>query len=268
MTADLMDRLRAADPAADQPDALPDRAKLIAARRRRVSRRATGGAAATIATALAIALAPFGGGGTPGAPTSVLAAAAEAAKLPPGSIVVTTSDVKVRTSEGTMNQRRTTWVQVGGSGKVLASRMRNTQDGKVTSDDATRGSGTDAVHQALDPTTGRIRTERGTWQSPGLLFQAQALLRTAQRDGTVKPTTFEDRPAHSIVVTGAEEEPLPGDRDELIVDAETFAPLVLRKHSEGIAVDGKPFTYDYTERVIEQETLPDTPEHRAALTLR
>jgi hypothetical protein len=33
-------------------------------------------------------------------------------------------------------------------------------------------------------------------------------------------------------------------------------------------VNGKPFTYDYTERVLEQRTLPDTAANRAELTLR
>jgi hypothetical protein len=51
-------------------------------------------------------------------------------------------------------------------------------------------------------------------------------------------------------------------------DARSFAPLLLRRHSEGTAVDGEPFTYDDTERVLEQRTLPDTREHREAFTLR
>ena len=265
MTDDLMTRLRAADPAATLDTTPPARAAIAAARRRRASRRATGGATATVAAALAIALAPFGG--TDGA-SPVIASAAHAAKLPPASIVVTTTDVTVRSSTGGMEQRRTTWVRVGGGGQVLASRTRNTRDGETTSDDASTGRGADAVHRSLDPATGRITTERGAWMSPSILFEAQALLRASQRDGAVEPATFEGRPVHRIVVTGAEEEPLPGDRDELLVDAETFAPLVLRKHSEGTAVDGKPFTYDYSERVLEQRTLPDTPENRAQLELR
>ena len=59
-----------------------------------------------------------------------------------------------------------------------------------------------------------------------------------------------------------------GDRDELLLDAATLAPLVLRKHSEGLDDDGDPFTYDYTERVLEQRTLPDTQANRALLTPR
>jgi len=40
---------------------------------------------------------------------------------------------------------------------------------------------------------------------------------------------------------------------------------VLHKHSEGDDVHGDPYTYDYRERVLEHETLPDTPENRALL---
>ena len=212
----------------------------------------------------AVALVPAGG---PGAP-SVIAQAAEAAQLPPGTIVVTTTAVDVRFPGGGIEQRRTTWVRVGLGGRALASRVRNEEGGEVTADQASSGSGGDAVLRSLDPRTGELTTERGTWQVPGLLFEAEALLRRAQRDGEVGETTFEGRAAYRVVVTGADEPPLAGDRAELLLDAETFAPLVLRKHSEGRDVNGDPFTYDYAERVLEQHTLPDTPGNRALLTPR
>jgi hypothetical protein len=265
MTDDLMTRLRAADPAATLDAPPPGTDAITAARRRRASRRATGGATAAVAAALAVAFAPLGGNG--GA-APVLATAAEAAQLPPSSIVVTTSDVHVRSTEGGIHQRRTTWVRVGGSGQILEARIRNTVDGRVTSDEVSRGSGANAVFQSRDPRTGDVRTEQGRWTTPStLLLDAQAVLRAAQRDGgEVTETTLDGRPAHRIAVTGTEDPARPGDRDELIVDADTFAPLLVRKHSEGTAVNG--FTYDYTERVLEQRTLPDTAEHRAALRLR
>ena len=147
---------------------------------------------------------------------------------------------------------------------MLAFRLRNTRDGRVTSDEVSR----DGVQVSRDPRTGAITEQRGAWMVPSsLLLDAQAVLRAAH-DGDVSETTFDGRPAHRIAVTGVEEPALAGDRDELIVDAETFAPLLLRKHSEGIAVNGEPFTYDYSERVLEQRTLPDTPAHREAFTLR
>ena len=267
MTDDLMTRLRAADPAAGPPAAPPPpRRAVAAARRQRAGRRATAGGAAVVAAALALALAPFGGGG---GPSPVLASAAEAAQLPPGSIVVTTSAVTFRSSEGAGEQRRTTWVRVGGRGQVLAVRTRNLRDGKLMSDEVSRGSGADAVQESRDPRTGAVTVERGTWTVPSaLLLDAKAVLDAARPDD-VEDATFDGRAAHRIVVTGAEEPALAGDRDELIVDAETFAPLLLRKHSEGTAVDGKPFTYDYSERVLEQRTLDDTPANRAAaFTLR
>jgi len=261
MTDDLLARVRAADPAASLDARPPRRAAVSAARRRRAARRATGGVTAVVATALALALAPLGGGP---AATPVLAAAAEAAQLPPGTIVLTRSTVAVRTSEGALDQRRTTWVRVGGRGQVLAFRLRNTVDGKVTSDEVSVG----RTVTSRDPETGKVTTQHNQWAVPSsLLLDARAVLRGADA-GDVRPTTFDGRPAHRIVVTGAEDPAIPGDRDELIVDAESFAPLLLRKHSEGTAVDGQPFTYDYSERVLEQRTLDDTPANRAAFTLR
>ena len=275
MTPDaLIDRLRDADPAREHRPP-PPRAAVAAARRRRSSRRTAAGVLATAGAALVIALAPLGGGG--GAP-SVLAQAAEAAKLRPGSIVVTTTAVEVRSNVGGMEQRRTTWVRVGPGGRALASRVRNEEDGKVTADQHSSGFGADAVLRSLDPETGELTTERGTRQVPGLLYEARAFLARAQRDGEVTDTRFAGRPAYRVVVTGADtqstsstgtrETPLAGDRDELLLDAETLAPLVLRKHSEGLDVNGDPFTYDYTERVLEQRTLPDTPANRVLLTPR
>jgi hypothetical protein len=124
------------------------------------------------------------------------------------------------------------------------------------------------VFESRDPRTGRVTTTRNRWTVPStLLLDAQAVLRAAD-PADVEPARVDGRPAHRIVVTGEEEPALPGDRDALLVDAETFAPLLLEKHSEGTAVDGKPFTYDYRERVVEQRTLPDTPENRSLLRLR
>ena len=73
------------------------------------------------------------------------------------------------------------------------------------------------------------------------------------------------------VIAGAEEEggdPLDGDRTELVVDTETFRPLLLRIHNEGTDVRGRWFTYDFSEHVRTWTTLPDTPENRLQLELR
>ena len=265
MTDALLDRLRDADPAAGRQAPPPPRTAVAAARRRRAVRRSGGGVLAATAAALALALAPLGGGA--GGP-SVLAQAAEAARLPPGTIVVTTTAVRVRTNVGRLEQRRTTWVRVGAGGRPLASRVRNEEDGIVTADQGSTGAGAGAVVRSLDPATGAVTTERGAWQVPGLLFEARALLDRARRDGQVATVTYAGRAAYRVRVTGAEEEPLPGDRDELLLDARTFAPLLLRKHAEGLDVRGDPFTYDYAERVLEQRALPDTPANRALLRPR
>ena len=266
---ELLDRVRALDPAArDHAAPPPARAAIAAARRRRAGRRATGGALATVAAALAITLAPLGGGGATAPGPSLLAQAAEAARPAPGTIVVTTTDVRVRSNEGGLDQRRVTWVRVGAGGRAVAARVRNTSVGAVTSDSASSGDGRDAVFRELDLKTGAVTATRGTTIVPGLLFQAQTLLERAQRDGAVTETTLDGRPAYRVSVLGVEEEPLPGDRDELLLDAETLAPLELRKHSEGRDVHGDPFTYDYSERVVAQATLPDTPANRALLTPR
>jgi hypothetical protein len=74
-------------------------------------------------------------------------------------------------------------------------------------------------------------------------------------------------PAHRLVVTGAQEPARRQDRDELLIDAETYLPLELRRHSEDTAQDGDPFTYDPVERVVDHDVLPATPANRAQLRL-
>jgi RNA polymerase sigma-70 factor (ECF subfamily) len=213
-------------------------------------------AVAAVAITLGFALAPSGERGGPVTSQVVVERAVAATAPEGGSILEVRSTVDVRSS-GTLHQEKTTWVQVDERGKpgIVRSYISKARGETVKAP-------LDEVSRTGDPSG---------YQVPSIVFRAHELLSKAERaDGKARlggTETFEGRKVHRLVVTGVEEEPLPGDRDVLLIDAETYQPVALRKHSEGNDVYGKPFTYDFIERVVDQRKLPDTEENRRLLKL-
>lgn len=289
MTPDeLMDRLRAADPAAGLDPAPPERALVTAFRRRlarrRVARVSVGGALVALCATVATAVAPSGGGtvGPPGEQSvpgvaRVIAQAAQASEQPAGTILRLTSEAEVR---GTLREVRTTWVRIGEDGRRLGMRtLRLEADGEQMPDGLDHTwSVEDGQNVTREYLPGRgVRTERGAQTIPSIVTRAHELLRRGQTgDRDITLAGEEDvggRRGYRLIVTRvyAEEEggdPLDGDRTELVVDTETFRPLLLRIHNEGTDVRGRWFTYDFSEHVRTWTTLPDTPENRLQLELR
>lgn len=279
---DLVARLRAADPAqtlerrAAAPRGLL--ARRLRGRRRGVVARTTVAATCAVLATTTLAVGPVGivgsGNGVAGV-GRIVAEAARASTPPPGTIVRITSEVEVR-SRGRFTQRRTSWVRRDQGGRVLGMRTLVTEaegedvvagvDDVMTIDD-----GRSSV-RSFDPRTERVTETPGAAMVPSVVTEAHALLRRAEAgDGTVRlvgRTSVGGRAAYRLNVTGIEDPARPGDHDELLVDTETYAPLSLRKHSEGIGADGHPFVTDYEERIVAQDTLPDTAEHRRQLELR
>ena len=223
---------------------------------------------------LALALAPSGGGSGAPVANEVVARAAAASDLPERSIVAITSDVDVN---ATLHERRTTWVRLSGDGRPLGVRSLITAASGGTArpgveDVTTTGADGHSQLQQFNPTTGKVTTTRDGQQTPPLVFEAHALLVRAQSgDREIRlagEETVGGRRAYRLIVTGADEPAEHGDRDELLVDADTYAPLELRRHSEGLDVYGKPFVYDYVERIVGRRTLPDTAANREQLRLR
>jgi hypothetical protein len=277
---DLIARLREADPAAAlDPRTVPDRAALARARRGRwhgrTLRAGVGGSVLALAGSALLAVGPTGGGGGVAAVvpsvSEVVAQALDASKLPAGSIVVMRSASEVR---GAFRQERTTWVRLGRGGERLGVRQLVTSaEGEDVAagveDVATRENGK-RVLLSYDPQTRAVSRTENAESVPSIALDAHALLRRAQsgdRIVGVRRTTFEGRAAWSLSITGVEEPARRGDRDELIVDAATFEPLQLVKHSEGRDVEGRPFAYDFTMRVLSVRRLPDNAANRAQLEL-
>ena len=124
----LLERLRAADPAAGlDASARPARERVIAARRRRGARRLRRLTAscmvASFAFALAFAATPGGDHGAGG----VLLRASEASSLPSSSIVIIDASLTLVTSTTHVVQRSTTWMETTSSGKLKATRWLVTE---------------------------------------------------------------------------------------------------------------------------------------------
>jgi hypothetical protein len=259
---DLITRLRAADPADADAGSIPSRAAVARrVRRRHVGRAGRFTLAGTVAAVCAVIAAPLGPSGTP-ALADVIARASDAATPAPGVITKIRTEVEW-TAIGTEREVRTVWFRRGATGEEL--RMLQETDGI---DEVSR----DGRIRSYDQKTGATKELEGRTVA-SILFSAKAMLEAARR-GDAKPKlagqeVVGGRKVYRLTITGADDAPaLPGDRDELLVDAETYAPVLLRKHSEGLDVHGKPFTYDLSERVLEHETLPDTAENRRLLELR
>lgn len=289
MTDELMDRIRAADPAARLDAAPPPEREAVTAARRRRSRRSVarvgvGGGVVALCATIALALAPTGAnlGGRPGGHqplpgvAHVVAEAAQASEQPPGTILRFTSEARWN---GDSRSVRTTWVRRGEDGRLLASRtlVREVEGEKLLAglDDVSFVENGRQVTRVYAPGRG-VKTWWGARTVPSIVSRAHELLRRGKAGDRdillVGEETVGGRRGYLLDITEsyAEEEggePLPGDRVDMVVDAETYRPLLMRVHSEGRDMRGKPYTYDFSERILTWITLPDTLENRRQLEL-
>jgi len=285
---ELIMRLRRADPTAhDNPAAGRDpdtaRAAVAAARARRGARGRRGvgagvGGLAALATAAVVAFGATTAGPVDAKPRvgQIVARAAQATDPQPNTIVMIDSVRAVSWSggdaDGGIRQRTTAFVLLDRDGRVVANRSLRTEgDTAVGLDEVTRREGGIPVLERYDPVTRETtRTERA-WMVPSPVFDAHRLFVRAQRgDARMRllgQTAVGERRAWRLLVTGADEEPLDGDRDELLVDVSTYEPLELRRHSE-MTKAGERYTHDSSERVVDYRVLPDTPANRELLKLR
>ncbi len=163
----------------------------------------------------------------------------------------------------------------GGDGREAANRALVTDTSGGASlpsgiDEATKWTDDVPVEETYDPTTREERREERSWSVPSPVFDTHKLFVQAQRGEKrmrlLGQTTVDGRRAWRLLVTGADEEPLDGDRDELLVDAASYEPLELRRHSEHVRA-GVRFTNDSVERILDYRVLPDTPANRELLEL-
>jgi hypothetical protein len=293
---DLLMRVRRSDPAADarrrdatdsaaarHPDDDAVRAAVTAARARRDARGRLGvgaglGGLAALATAAVVALGATTAGPVAAKPRvrQIVARAAQATDPTPNTIVMVDSVRVVRWTGGGdddgIRQRTTAFVLFGRDGSVVANRSRRTEgDSAVGLDEVSYQQNGIPVEERYDP-VGRTttRTERA-WTVPSPVFSAHKLFVQAQRGEKrmrlLGQTTVGERRAWRLLVTGADEEPLDGDRDELLVDAASYEPLELRRHSEQVR-DGERYTHDSSERVLDYRVLPDTAANRELLRVQ
>ena len=292
-TDELMRRLRAADPAAALPPApLPDRAAVERARRGRAHRHLLrGGVAATalaLAASAALALGPRGPlGGNPVAPTvsEVVAHAIGASTMPAGSIGVVESEKVVRwdgpDGPGGLEEHTRNWLQLRSDGTYGDSRtLRLDAKGESMPPGLDTAVSFDADGR---PTTrtylpGRgIRVDVGAEMVPSALSRSQEALRRAQRhddDVPMREEVRDGRRVFVLTVTGFDDglRPLPGDRAELVVDAETYEPVSFstftRTRINWGRDKGEWATHELEERVVSVRWLPDTAENRRFLEVR
>lgn len=288
-TDDLTMRLRAADPAcADaaagraeaEAAAAPGRAALRSALRRRSGRRRLGagaGAGGLLAAAagLAVALGATTAGTVAAKPTTreIVARAADASALDPGSILTFTSDVRVR-ANGSFTQRRTTWLRLDAKGRTVGVRVLVTAAsgaGVVArAENVMRTEHGRTLLESYDPRSDRVETVVGS-MTPSLVSQAHRLLLRAQagdRDVRLLGETRADgRRAYRLLVSNVDEPSSAGEQRELLVDAQTYEPIAMTIHDEGVDVEGRPFRYDFSERIVGQSTLVDSPANREQLRM-
>lgn len=184
-------------------------------------------------------------------------------------------------------EEKTTWIRFSSTGQVVGARTLITDGSggengpRAGVEDAFELVDGQPVSKFVDPTTKKVRTER-SWPGTPLTFEAHRLLEAAENgDARARidgEETIDGRKAHRLVVTAWDEEPLPPnihERRELLIDAETFRPIVERVRSTGTTKggaslgvpDGKPFDNWFTQRVRSYRELPDTPSNRELLKL-
>jgi hypothetical protein len=269
----LLERLRAADPAAGlDASARPARERVLAARRRRGARRlrrlAASGTVASLALALAFAAAPGGDRGTGG----VLVRAVEASSLPPSSIVVIDSSLRLASSTTHVVQRSTTWMQTTPSGKLKATRWlvtgTDSPDFAPVDTEATSPGAHPGLLRSYDPRTERISVLKvGAVFPPAATFvvRVKRLLSAAQRD----PSRVRlSRRRGAIRVESISVKPTGTSTREVWLDPQTYIPFRERRSERERDLHGRPVFLQTDLRVISRRTLPDTPENRRLLALR
>lgn len=304
----LLDRLRAADPAAGLDDPRPDRPAVRAAlgHRTRAHRLRVALPAPVLAAGVtAVVLIPSG---APAAAdvVEIVDRAAEATAQPPNAIVTVRSRIEGRfwdekEGHGGLSEDETAWVRSATDGKprdirtisrlvtldgprddgpsASAPRLTVTGDPKEeesTTTYATPGEVRGAVSKRYEVATGRTTVERDSAQVPRLVFDAHRLLENAKRDGDSArldgEATIGGRRTYRLVVRERiGPDPVPGieERTELYVDKETYEAVELRTTSKGrTAPAGVRFTYELVQRVVGVDEVPDTAENRKVLELR
>lgn len=264
---------------------------VAAARRRHLRQRVNRMAAATTALACA-ATAAFavglpgggpGGGGDTGlrafvpSLAEVAARAGEASRPRAEAILYYRSEVEYGTLGGLQREQRTTMLRYDAEGRIVAMRAVQVHDGGghpriadsvSVRDPAMRHGGT---IEMWDSTRRRVRRIGGV-TVPFVVHRTAELLRTAEqrakrRGGEVVRVDYDGRAAYRVDVSDVDWQREAGERRTLLVDAETYAPVlfaIAQRTSDGAQVP----TASYEERILEIRTLDDTPENRRMLELR
>lgn len=203
----------------------------------------------------------------------IVARAADASELDAGSILTFTSDVRVR-ANGSFTQRRTTWLRLDAKGRTVGVRVLVTDasgaDVAARVENVMRMAHGRSILESYDPRSDSIETAEGSI-APSVLAQAHRLLLRAQagdRDVRLLGETQADgRRAYRLLVFNVDEPSPERERRELLIDAQTYEPIAMTIHDEGTAVDGRPFRYDFSERIVAQTTLVDSPANREQLRM-
>jgi hypothetical protein len=273
----LLERLRAADPAARSGvPAIPSREQVVAARRRRSASRSrrlgATGALTALAAALAFALAPGGGPSDHG----FLLRAANAAALPANAIVVLDSELIAR-GDQRFDQRRTFWLLTSRTGRIIRFRtlVRRTTGTDIPAPVGTEETGFSdrpGRLRSYDPVTRRVRVTRPVTVEPTTLFASEVpkLLAVARkmrgahivrRNGLVAYfARAVERSSRRTHIAGGSVR----STHEVLLNPETYAPYFDRTTE----VYGNGAVHDVAERMISRRTLPDTPANRRFLRLR
>jgi hypothetical protein len=277
----LLERLRAADPAArDGGRSLPARERVDAARRRRSARRARRlggvGALATLAAVVAATLAP--GGESRLGRNGILLRAAEASALPRHAIVVIDSEFRLEGSGG-YTARYTTWLRTSPGGRIAGYRQLVTGTSGRTPPpvglDFTGpgdGNGKRQYDRVYNPKMGRTQSfaTRSSFPSTAFAVEVHRLLVAARRNPRAR---IERHPGYvayesrALLHRGVR---FPGGlhlRREVRLDPKTYTPYFERS-TERWRDHGKPGFTGSDERVIRRRTLPDTATNRRLLVLR
>ncbi len=274
MTADtpdpLLARVRAADPLGERALRTDlDRPRADAARRRHASRRlrrlGASGCMLALAATLAFALAPSSG---PDGST-ILVRAVQASEPPPNSILAVVADESLNGQ----TVRFHTWVRTSATGRLLDTRLFRTSTSRrfraMDGEDRVDHLNAQGVRilQAYDPRTKRILTGRNHVDVLALFGQyridAHQLLARAHKLGqhvdvgarvaragrAVYPVRLGSAigPGHVRIAGG-----------RMLIDAATYKPVEFSTTVQGTT---------YTERVVSEHVLPDTPQNRRFLRM-
>lgn len=293
------DRLRLVAPG--EHGAAPAGLRAVAAARRRYVRQRIGRmAAATTALACAASGAfavglptGAGDGGDSGlraivpSLAEVAARAKAASRLRARSILWYRSDVEWGMPGLRMTgQQRTTLLRTDAQGRIIVMRSVNETPPEHQAEDlpetvdtvsvaGPEGGLRGAEMHTWSSATGRVRSLEGMMQ-PFVIYRTAGLLRAAERraarrGGTLRVVDHEGRRAFSLRVDGVDEKPFPGEERFLLIDAETYAPLMFGIEQRPLARGpmGRPVgPYRYREQVREISELEDTPENQRLLELR